>query len=254
MHGSAHPDALKFCGPYCHANALGWWVYPPLDVDFVWRGGNTFEHHIINAWDNDEVPLVRNLVQARDTVEEKSFPQEFSGRAKIDFGRVEPNIVQIWSGCAFQTPPGWSLHVRSPINLGMDAPYRIQEGILETDWLRYDIWLNIAVQQKDVLISLRRDQELPLAQLIPVQHHNQTWTHTENTVNRDSPEADQVYREWNDYNFKKYIRMRHEKEKDPSTYHRERQARPEKTLGFPSCQFSQKLPKTTPKRLILAKK
>lgn len=242
--GTANQDALKWCGPFTNANRFGFWVFPPMDIDIIWRGSNIFEHNVINEWNNDEVPFIRSLVKDNDKEEEKAFPQQFSGRVKVDFGRVEENICQMWTGVSFQTPPEWALHIRSPINIGMDAPFRIQEGILETSWLRYDIWINIAVQRKDTLIQLRRDQWPPLAQLLPVrlESYDQQWTISEEMFNRDSKEADEAYLQWVDYNHKKYLKMRHEKEKDSGTYFKERASH--KT----QCPFRK--PTNIPKRFI----
>lgn len=220
--GTAHPEALKWCGPYIHANQLGFWLFPPVDLDFIWRGENKFEHQML-PWNNDEVSLVQNLVKESDSEDNKSFLNTFGGRVKVDFGRVEPNICQIWTGLIFQTPPGWGLHIRSPINIAMNTPYRIQEGILETSWLRYDIWINLAVQIPNTVISLRRNQPLPLAQLIPVKREAyEKWELRQELINRNDEEGDKAFCEWAQYNFQKYTKKKDKIHKDPSTYHRER--------------------------------
>lgn len=215
LHGSAHPDALKYCGPYTSANKYGFWVFPPMDIDLIYRGENRFEHTVVSPWENLEAPLIRSLPCADG--DGKTFCQGFGGRAKVDFGRVEPNICQMWTGCIFETPPGWALLIRSPVNVGMDAPYRIQEGILETDWMPYDIWINIAVQQKDVPIRLRRDQWPPLAQLVPVPKESYgNWTVTEDVIGGD------MLKRWGEYNHAKYLKKKDVMEKDSATYHKER--------------------------------
>ena len=35
--GEAPPGALKWCGPFLYANKAGWWVYPPADIDVVYK-------------------------------------------------------------------------------------------------------------------------------------------------------------------------------------------------------------------------
>jgi hypothetical protein len=222
LKGTANADALKWCGPYAHANKAGFWVYPPLDIDITWRGGAEFEHTILTPYADAEVPVVRALKRPDDPMEMRVYTGSFTGRLKVDFGRVEPNIVQVWTGCIFQTPPGWALHARSPINLGLDRPFRIQEGILETDWMRYDIWLNLAFTQTGRTVSLRRDQEMPMAQLLPVRRegYEQRWTLSDRVLDRDDDEGNLAFLDWTDYNYKKYVRMA--PEKDQGTYYKER--------------------------------
>ena len=97
----------------------------------------------------------------------KSTPTAFGGmeRTRINYGSVEPNIITIWTGCIFETPPGWGLWVRNPVNDyyrndNKQLPYTIQEGILETDWMVYDIWMNIAVLEINREITISKDKPL----------------------------------------------------------------------------------------------
>ena len=39
LHGAAHRAGVRWCGPFTNANRAGWWVFPPVDVDIVWKGG-----------------------------------------------------------------------------------------------------------------------------------------------------------------------------------------------------------------------
>lgn len=224
LHGEAHPAALKYCGPYTHANKFGFWIFPPADLDIVWRGAGEFEYHILSEWPDEEISVVRSLVKADDPLEGKLFMESFRGRRKVECGVVDDNICSVWTGCIFETPPGWALHIRSPINTNLHAPYRIQEGILETDWMRYDIWINVAVLRQDTVVSLRRDQWPPMAQLVPVRResYDSQWILSEERINRESESGNRVYLDWADYNYKKFVHLSPEKPKDSSTYFRER--------------------------------
>lgn len=266
LDGHANEAGVKWCGPFTNANKFGFWVFPPMDIDMVWKGDGVFEHKVVNKWETDEIPFIRAMTKPEDDERYKTWSNNFGGRLKVDFGRVEPNICQMWTGCIFQTPPGWALMIRSPINIGMDAPYRIQEGILETDWLQYDIWINIAVQRKNEPISLRRDQQTPLAQLIPVRKegYDEKWTVSEQMVNRETEEGDKLYTGWCDYNWKKYLRMIDQKPKDSGTYWKERarhlgkRTNEQDVVKPPTPKPTQskpaRLPKATPKRLLPARK
>ena len=120
----------------------------------------------------------------------------------------EMNIVSIWTGCVFKTPPGWCLQIRSPININLDQPFRIQEGILETDWMQYDIWMNLKFFRYNEWATLRRDQRYPLAQLVPVRResYDEKWALQDNalTVPGRSGNKRRKYSDWwNAYTTKK---------------------------------------------------
>ena len=73
-----------------------------------------------------------------------------------------------------------------------------QEGILETDWMVYDIWMNVAVLEKDREITISKDK--PLATLIPFRRdaYEETWGLEENEITKN------VYKRWADYNYSKW--------------------------------------------------
>ena len=106
-----------------------------------------------------------------------------------------------------------------PINLGLDLPYTIQEGILETDWLRYDIWINIVATVPGVVVSLRRAQATPLAQLVPVRResYEKPWEVVEQAFHRDSDVGSTRFLEWADYNHKKYLATPPTRTRPPTT-------------------------------------
>jgi protein O-GlcNAc transferase len=222
--GAAAPMGVKWCGPFTNANKYGFWLFPPLDVDVIWRGGMDFECRVLDPWPDDEVPFVRSLRREDDSDERKLILDAFAGKNKLILAVPDFHAFRLWTGCVFQTPPGWGLLVRSPINLGMNAPYRIQEGIIETDWLFVDFWLGIAIQQKGALVRLRRDQWPPLAQLVPVprEAYDRTWQCSEELLHRHTEEAERVFTGWVDYHFEKYGRKQEVMNQDRGTYFRER--------------------------------
>lgn len=228
-HGFANESGVKWCGPFTSANKSGWWLFPPVDIDICWKGGKEFEHRLHTPFDDSDYHLVRQLLLPSDQVD----PDRWSipgGRTKFSWGMVEDGVVQMWTGCIFETPPGWCLHIRSPVNFPPRSCY-VMEGVLETDWMQYDIWTNLVFTKPGEWVELRREGWPPLAQLIPVRREGfqEKWEHTEEILNRDTPEANRVFEYWCEYNNKKFgsggkqnLSPDGKLKKDSTTYHRER--------------------------------
>lgn len=180
----------------------------------------------------------------------KSTPTAFGGmeRTRINYGSVEPNIITIWTGCIFETPPGWGLWIRNPVNDyyrndNKQLPYTIQEGILETDWMVYDIWMNIAVLETNREITISKDK--PLAALIPFRRdaYEEQWGLEKNEITKN------VYKRWADYNYSKWgagkvtdseaIEVTNEKfSKNKRVYHERRKKYAKPTEEFAGKDFS----------------
>lgn len=237
--GTANEGATKWCAPYSQANSLGWLIYPPTDIDIIWKSPKTFEYRHISDYNDYDHHFVRGMIREEDQVNPNRWCPP-GGRTKFTWGAADDNVVQIWTGMILKTPPGWCLQIRSPINC--ELPHRfhnvgpicsIQEGLLETDWMQYDIWINVQFHVQNKWVYLRRSQALPLAQLVPVHRDSMSgWTKSERAVTRSSPEGEAVFKFWIDYNHQKYgsggnqhASAEHpEVMKDSTTYFRERQA------------------------------
>jgi hypothetical protein len=204
LNGTAQRDAVRFCGPFTHANSAGFWIFPPVDIDIVWRGAREFEWELLSPYTDADERLIRFLADGMEDVTlDEWLPLE--GRTKFTWGLVEPGVVQIWTGCVFQTPPGWGLHLRSPVNFP-PRPLHVMEAMIEGDWLQYDIWLNLAFDRQDELVSLRRDAWPPLAQIVPVRRESYEvpWRIETEVMNRNSSEAERVFDYFVQYNQKKF--------------------------------------------------
>lgn len=231
LNGTAHPQGVKFCRPFSLANAAGWWLFPPVDVDICWRGGNEFEHRLIEPYSNADHELVRSLVKPSDRTDIESWCPAASGRSKFTWGAVEPSIVQFWTGLIFELPPGWVLHIRSPINFDRRPEFSVMEGVVEADWMQYDIWINMRFDKPDQWVGLRKDSWPPLAQLIPMRRetYEAEWTMEEEIIHRNTPEANRVFEFWVNYNTNKFcyggkqaMDPYGEKTKDSTTFFRTR--------------------------------
>lgn len=205
LNDTGHPGALKLCGPYTQANRSGFWLFPPIDVDIMWKGGKEFEVRYLEDFDDADYHLLHSLLLPKDAFSKGMWSLEGIGRNKFTFGMVEDGVVQMWTGNIFETPPGWALHIRSPINWPPRSCY-VMEGVLETDFMQQDIWTNIVFTKPNEWVEFRKDGWPPLAQLQPVRREgfSDKWEVSTETLNRDTPEANRVFEYWLDFNEKKF--------------------------------------------------
>jgi len=219
--GWPRADAVKRCGPYVHANSMGWWIFPGVDMDVTYHGDNNWEVHEYTTFDAEaEKDFYKTLPSYEyKTVDGEVKTFEHQNRGHVNAGLADKNILQIWTGMIFRTPPGWGLLIRSPINAeeSYDRPYHIQEGVIESDWMDYDIWTNLVFTRVHEKVQIRRDMWPPLAQIIPVRResYEEKWAVDDRLMSADDPE----WASWQDYNYKKWQRQN---EKDGKTYYKER--------------------------------
>jgi hypothetical protein len=240
--GTANSGALRWCGPYTNANKYGFWIYPPIDFNFIYKDGK-FEHEYLEEYGNDDYKIIRSLIKPCDNSKpDKWLPEE--GRTKFTWGAVEPNVVQIWTGLIFQTPPGWCLHIRSPINFQY-TKYHVMEAILETDWMQYDIWINLVCDQENEKFHINK--KTPLAQILPVRResYEEKCEIQEENINRNSKESNKVFEYYLHYNKKKFenggkqfMTPSGSLTKDSGTYYKEKSRILDKEME-PKCPFQQ---------------
>ena len=127
--GTANKFGVRFCGPFANANSAGWWIFPPVDIDILWKGGEEFEHELLTPYDDTDSHLLRFLADSED-LEHISNWSRAGGRTKFTWGLVEPGVVQIWTGCMFETPPGWALQIRSPAT-SLRGARHVMDAVLE---------------------------------------------------------------------------------------------------------------------------
>lgn len=231
LNGTANPAGVQWCRPYSSANQMGWWLFPAIDIDIMWTD-NGFERKTIESYSNSDHQLVKSLIRPTDKTEIDKWCPEDGGRSKFSFGDVEPHIVQFWTGLILETPPGWALQVRNPINFARRSMMCIMEGVVETDWMQYDLWVNMVFDRKGEWLKLRKNEFPPLAQIIPVRRESidGDWqVGTDQMINRDTPEANRVFEYWVNYNNQKFgsggkqaANRDGSVSKDSTTFHRER--------------------------------
>lgn len=197
--GIANKDGVKWCHPYSTANQYGFWLYSPINFEISNKNGLSI--NCLEKYTDEDFHTIRSLIRPGDGVDPNKWCSE-GGRTKFTVGSVEKNVIQIWTGLIFKTPKDWGLLIRSPINFEK-KPYIVMEGFLETDWLQYDIWINLVCDEGVEKISITKDY--PLAQIIPV-HKNSVegWEFNVEHINRKTEESNEIFKFWVNYNKNKF--------------------------------------------------
>lgn len=164
LFGTSPLRGFQFCEPFCAANELGWYAFPPLDFALKWDGTNTsLLMESSNAW----TPL-RSVVLP-------SFADRWTAtcHSNGDLGPPpflsalpEPGLVQIWSGLVGRSPPGWVLLIRPPPNFPRSLGFEVLEGIIETDWWFGPLITTIRLCRTDEPIIFRR--RVPVMSICPL--------------------------------------------------------------------------------------
>jgi hypothetical protein len=219
--GTAPASARKYCGPYIHANGAGFYVYSPLDMDLSFDPESKIPWNWSihgEGYPDDEIEILKSM-----PIGHNGFGRDMiRRRPKLFLSGLndEPaHTAQIWTGCVFETPPEWSLWIRGPINREYTVPFRIDEAIVEAEWLHYDVWLNLRFTRFGEVAKLRRDGP-PLAHIVPVRRESYGAVHLQDRlVTPEDPDAQAVFEDWVEFNWQKF-HSRGDGEIDRTAYHR----------------------------------
>jgi hypothetical protein len=135
------PDRHAYrCLPLNIANAHGWEIGAPCDLEVTWDGG----------------PHAFNLkVKALD-----GFPHiERYTASHFAFGILTFHLTYL-----FRTAPGWHLHASGPTNRPKHGIAPLS-GIIETDWLPYPFTMNWQMTQPG---TVRFDKDEPICMVFPI--------------------------------------------------------------------------------------
>jgi hypothetical protein len=226
LKAQANKSALTYCQPYGFANSFGWWVYPGMNSKitcydsmsenrYVGRWGGIFEYEIekYDSSDYETMEEFEKVVPSKDG-------NKYAGKAHFAIDEPEKNCASLWTGFFARMPRDWALMIKSPTNIGLiydsGSPACVQEGILEVDWMQYDMWINFKFHTYGVPLIFNRDQELPIAQLIPIHRscYETNWDTIDKVMNSSDPECVEVYERYAHYNYQKWIATG---QKDPFT-------------------------------------
>lgn len=161
---------MRYCDALTSATGFGYWVFPPMTIRLIWDGeqiswseGEDYDWKPITATDSGSVQF-----PDYSDIFDDSVPDKLRGYAP-PFLTAMPELggVQIWSGLLVKTRPGWSLNVRSPVNLPQAPGLVAWEGIVETDVWLGPLFNNFRILRTNEPVILRAEVPFIQAQPIP---------------------------------------------------------------------------------------
>ena len=163
--GTLPTRATRYCEAATTASGFGWWVFPPMDLTFLWDGDSIYWQYRHN-W----LPLTAAQFPSFCETFDRAAPSDLAGCAPPFLTVLpEPGTVQIWTGLIAQTAPNWSLLIRPPANLPLQGGYALYEGIVEADRWFGPLFINLRFTRTDSPIRFAAD--FPLAQVQPIPRH-----------------------------------------------------------------------------------
>jgi len=159
--GSLPVRAYRYCEAICTASAYGWYVFTPMDFDLLWDVNDVYWR--INE-DDEWTHLESAQFPGFSDYFDSHSPNDVHGYAPPFLGAApEPGLVQVWTGLAVRTQPGWSTLVRPPVNISTSQSFRSFEGVIETDSWFGPLFTTIKLQKTGEPIKFR--QSIPFLQL-----------------------------------------------------------------------------------------
>ena len=167
--GSLPGRAMRYCDALTSATGYGYWLFPPMDLQLLWDGEQIF-------WSCDGATTWQPLSGTETgAIQFPDFADAFDSLAPAGMAGLSPpfltalpeaGTVQIWTGLLARTKPGWSLNVRSPVNLPPIAGLTAWEGLIETDHWFGPLFTNFRITKTDCPVYLRA--QTPFIQVQPV--------------------------------------------------------------------------------------
>lgn len=189
--GTLPTRASRYCDAVTAAAGFGWWVFAPMDFSLLWDGEQiywTWPAH--DRW----LPLDAAQFPHFSARFDAAAPPALQGAAPPFLTALpEPGTLQIWSGLFARTAPGWSLLVRPPANLFLNAGFTSYEGIVETDRWFGPLFINLRLTRTNSAIRLHADRPLLQAQALP------RAVYAEETLSAMTVEDTLAPQDWADY-------------------------------------------------------
>jgi hypothetical protein len=163
--GSLPTRAFRYCEPVVTASGQGYYIFPPINFSLKFDGeAIQWTYEGAGEW----LPLKTAQFPNFSPYFDEHAPDGTQGFAPPFLGAFqEPGIMQMWTGIIARTAPGWSLLVRSCVNLPPMAGLQIYEGIIETDRWFGPLITNFRMTRTDIPVEFRTDYPLLQVQPIP---------------------------------------------------------------------------------------
>jgi hypothetical protein len=162
--GSLPTRAYRHCDAITTAAGFGWYIRTPCDFDLFWDGSQVLWTMAgLDGWlplGAAQFPHFRARFDAAAPAALREYSPPFLTAIQ------EPGVVQVWTGLAARTAPGWSLLVRPLANLPRHPGYEPYEGVVEADHWFGPLFTNLRLTRTDQAVSFRRDE--PFLQLQPI--------------------------------------------------------------------------------------
>jgi hypothetical protein len=163
--GSLPTRAYRYCDAVTMAAGYGWYVAPPIDLSLLWDGQQImWRCPGLGDWMPLGAAQFPHFAARFDAAAPEGM-QEYS--PPFLTALQEPGLVQIWTGLAARTAPGWSLLVRGLANLPQHPGYEPYEGLLEADRWFGPLISNLRLTRTNVPIELRAGEPFLQAQPVP---------------------------------------------------------------------------------------
>lgn len=163
--GSLPTRAHRHCDAVTAASGFGWLVAPPCDLDLLWDGTQVWwTTPGLEGWlplGAAQFPHFRARFDAVAPAPVQEYAPPFLTAIR------EPGVVQIWTGLAARTAPGWSLLVRPLVNLPRNPGFEPYEGLVECDHWFGPLFTNLRLTRTDVPVGLRAGEPFLQVQPIP---------------------------------------------------------------------------------------
>jgi hypothetical protein len=163
--GSLPTRAFRYCDAVTSAAGFGWHIYPAMNFSLLWDGGQIWWHcEGLDDWSPlgaAQFPHFAERFDAAAPETVRTYSPPFLTALQ------EPGVVQLWSGLAARTAPGWSLLVRPLANLPRHPGYEPYEGVVETDRWFGPLFTNLRLTRTDTPILFRADEPVLQVQPIP---------------------------------------------------------------------------------------
>ena len=136
------PETFAYrCLPLNIANAHGWEICSPVDVEAIWNGGNKVTDVVVR--NPPGTPAQNEAISA--------------------FGQ---GVLTFHIQALLQTPPGWDLFITGSPNRAKDGIAPLS-GVVETDWAPYTFTMNWRFTRRNHWIKFERGE--PISFIFPVQ-------------------------------------------------------------------------------------